>query len=358
MLHNNITQLEGLMKISGIQYLRAIAAIAVVIDHAVAMANFDKYFGQEAPFYDFWVSGSIGVNLFFIISGFIIVVSSYHSKTLIPRRTLTEYFSARAIRILPMMWLAIITYAALRLLGRGVFDLQPYLNAMFLLPFGEYDPNNMWTLRHEAIFYLCFGFCFLLSRHLWFAFALWIALPFVLALLDGTWHSGSIFAQTMSNVLSPVNILFGAGTMVGLFYQKYPERIEVISKTRAVILQHWWMLSILFMLVMLFSQGREVHSIGVLTSLPLLTAIVFFGSFDAKHINQQFYYLGNASFSIYLFHPHLESAALGTLSSLVPTMPIMLVVVIVSTFSIIVGCGIYSCVEKPLTKYIQNLLYK
>lgn len=63
-----------------------------------------------------------------------------------------------------MMWLAIGSYAALRFLGRGSFDLIPYINASLLLPFGNFEPNNIWTLRHEAMFYLVFGLSFLLSR--------------------------------------------------------------------------------------------------------------------------------------------------------------------------------------------------
>lgn len=343
------------MKIAGIQYLRAIAAIAVVFDHAAAMASFDKYFGEKAPFYDFWTGGGMGVNLFFVISGFIIVVSSFEPHTLAPRRRLGGFIVARAIRILPMMWLAIVSYAGLRMLGRGTFDVETYRNAMLLLPFGVYEPANMWTLRHEAIFYLVFGLAFLGWRRVWVLFALWLTLPFVLALVARPDpESVSWLEQSVANILSPVNILFGAGVLIGAFYRRFPDTIARLGRTPLVFGQHWWVLAILFALVMAFFRSNARDPVEVLATLPLFAAMVFLGCLPAPRVNRLVHYLGNASFSIYLFHPHFESALLGVMAKLTPGMPVMMVVVVVSVLATAIGCGIYSFVETPITRYLHG----
>lgn len=70
-------------EIEGIQYLRGIAACAVVIDHAAGMTALPKYFG-DAVWGGFLQRGYIGVDLFFMISGFIICIVSLERTMLSP----------------------------------------------------------------------------------------------------------------------------------------------------------------------------------------------------------------------------------------------------------------------------------
>ncbi len=59
-------------ELAGIQYIRAAAALMVVLDHTSAMMAEPKYFGHH-PFGRLLESGAVGVDLFFCLSGFIIV---------------------------------------------------------------------------------------------------------------------------------------------------------------------------------------------------------------------------------------------------------------------------------------------
>ncbi len=113
--HNNI---------EWIQYLRGLAALAVVLDHTAAMASFDKYFGQEV-LDGFLYKGAIGVDLFFVISGFIISIVSL-KPDLKPSTTLSDFFQKRFLRIVPLMWVAVIAYAMLRLVGRSADQFDPW----------------------------------------------------------------------------------------------------------------------------------------------------------------------------------------------------------------------------------------
>lgn len=351
------------MKISAIQYLRAIAAIAVVFEHAAIMTSFEKYFDEKVIFYDFFTQGHYGVKLFFIISGFIIVVSAFEAKTLKPKKTFSSFIMARFLRIVPLMWIAIISYAILRNLGTGDFNLIPYLNAFFLFPIGDVNPNNIWTLRHEFIFYIIFGISFLLFKRMWFIFLLWISFPLILWFISFPFNSSiltlSNSQQLIGNIFSHVNLLFGSGVLVGVLYLINFEKFTNINLIKPTFLNSCWFLVFTFLTSLIFLMLlKDIYSItefdATLISIPIFTILVLFSSYTSTHINKLFFYLGNASYAIYLFHLHFVSALLLVLKKLTPNMPVFLVVILISLLSIIIECIIYSYLEKPLLKYLHK----
>ena len=99
----------GSPTLKSIQVLRAVAAIAVLTLHA---ANEKVSFlgGDPAPFKNF-VLGAAGVDLFFVISGFVMV---YSSESLFGRADgPLSFFLRRLARIAPLYWavtIAIILY--------------------------------------------------------------------------------------------------------------------------------------------------------------------------------------------------------------------------------------------------------
>src|SRR5215471_1422417 len=89
-----------------VQFLRAVAAMLVVVHHLQAMVNAN--YGTE------WSSrfGTFGVDVFFVISGFIMF---YTNRTM--RRGAREFISNRLLRIVPLYWLATFAMVALFLIG-------------------------------------------------------------------------------------------------------------------------------------------------------------------------------------------------------------------------------------------------
>lgn len=133
--------------ISGINGLRAIAAIAVLLSHAT---------GNWGIFELGW----IGVDLFFVISGFLI------TKILFENRGAQNYFSAfysrRALRILPIYFIVVVPLVVFHLFWNPAPAFVPlsylfYLQNSLALDYGWLQGlAHTWTLAIEEQFYLFF----------------------------------------------------------------------------------------------------------------------------------------------------------------------------------------------------------
>jgi peptidoglycan/LPS O-acetylase OafA/YrhL len=143
-----------------IQVLRAAAATAVVVGHFQGVTSpTPEYFVPYAK------AASAGVDLFFIISGFVMV---YASEPMFGRADgPLSFFARRAIRIIPLYWLATTGYV---LLAAAVpsflevpysarFVLSSYLFIPAARPDGAMNPvvGQGWTLNYEMLFYLIFA---------------------------------------------------------------------------------------------------------------------------------------------------------------------------------------------------------
>ncbi|MEA2116633.1 MAG: acyltransferase, partial [Thermodesulfobacteriota bacterium] len=101
-------------RIKNIQALRGVAVLLVVFFHMVTIEK--KYGGTNTLLSDYFQFGMFGVDLFFVISGFVMVTVS-RGKFQQPRQAATFLYH-RISRIYPMYWF----YSLLVL---AVFLLQP-----------------------------------------------------------------------------------------------------------------------------------------------------------------------------------------------------------------------------------------
>ncbi len=156
--------------LNSLQTLRAIAAWLVVLHHfAQIFFNF-----EEANWFVIFFAnyGVLGVDLFFIISGFVI----YHATA---RKTVTpgHFMLHRVARIVPAYWLFTLLTALLVYSFDGLIrltELEPWflLKSMFFLPaanpsgIGLYPLLTVgWTLNYEMVFYLVFCLSLFLPKH-------------------------------------------------------------------------------------------------------------------------------------------------------------------------------------------------
>jgi peptidoglycan/LPS O-acetylase OafA/YrhL len=125
-------------------------------EHYVAA---DAQFPSAAPFTWF---GWVGVEIFFVISGFVIANSASKSSA-------TEFLFSRALRLYPAVWVcSTLTFIVLLLFASGTASefILPYIRAMLLIPKGikgQWLDCIYWTLAAEMAFY-GLVFCALLTR--------------------------------------------------------------------------------------------------------------------------------------------------------------------------------------------------
>jgi exopolysaccharide production protein ExoZ len=144
----------------GVQCLRAVAALLVVVYHAV-----DQW-TTHMPGYsagDYWPNGSAGVDIFFVISGLVMTISVQRNAGR-PHPAWT-FSKDRVIRIMPLYWIIttlkiVAVLAAPALASRTTLDPLYVAGSYLLLPVrdatGVIRPVLPvgWTLTYEMLFYI------------------------------------------------------------------------------------------------------------------------------------------------------------------------------------------------------------
>ena len=172
-------------RLTEIDSLRGVAALSVLAFHFTYKYGELYGYADPLPFAASW--GYLGVNLFFVISGFVIFMTL--DRTRVPM----DFIVSRASRLYPSYWTALLlTFVVTHALGlpgkevsAGVLLLNvPMFQQLFSVPLVD---NVYWTLMVELLFY---GLAFALYLAGWLHRVLW-ALVFLLALRAGYWAAAA-----------------------------------------------------------------------------------------------------------------------------------------------------------------------
>ncbi len=342
--------------LAGIQYLRGICAVAVVCTHVASMAAYPKYFGQT------FLSGMLehgaqGVDIFFVISGFIITMVALKADDFSPRVARGDFLANRFSRIVPLMWVAVMTHAALRLRG-ATFSAAglPYLRAMSLVPFGSVEPTVIWTLRNELIFYAVFAIAWLGPKKFRPLLCLWIFAPIIIAAVRGGAAMEFSRSDPLTILFSSANLEFGAGMVVGLLWLRRRDPIVLAGI-------HPFLATALL--------AAATLALGAISPFPWLSVgntaqfavtaggLVYFSSRLATtddRLSRFGALMGDASFSIYLFHFHIATPVLTVWAHFAHHTPLYIVVTGTVVAAVAAGVLIHLIVEKPLIRAVRSLL--
>lgn len=187
------------MRLHALQYLRAVAALAVVYSHAVIQVeDYGQYLGE---------AGSFGVDIFFVISGFIMI---YIAK---PDDSPVNFMKNRIRRVVPLYWfftflMAAILIAIPSVFKATVFDLKALVLSLAFIPHWSLAQPNVawpivapgWSLNFEMYFYLIFAISLYFAQRyrVWFITAV-ITTVFLIAtaLHDGESAMAQFFSKSM-----------------------------------------------------------------------------------------------------------------------------------------------------------------
>ena len=219
------------MRLEQITFTRFLAAIGIVLFH----------FGTQTAPFNFqptaflFTEGNIGVSYFFILSGFIMVIS-YSGKGTIP---LVDYYRKRVARIYPLYLLAILLFFAYFIFVHGIIDYTAMgLNILLLQSWSPKYALSFngpgWSLAVETLFYLLFPLLFntiyskaTLKRLVLPILAIWAVTQavFVAGLYAPFYQHAAI--KTMLSYFPLMHVSqFLMGNLAGLFFVKYQQELR------------------------------------------------------------------------------------------------------------------------------------
>lgn len=216
-------------RVVSIQLMRALACLLVLYVH---LSGFN-------PITENTLSGSIGVDIFFIISGFIISASVEKLPT---ERPVHSFFVNRFSRVAPYYYLLTLLYAIGAYISwRDTPTLHDVLTSALFISQGH-DPIHPvgWTLNHEIFFYLFVGLALLVSRDMKRISAL-----FLVVLI------GVQFIPSPSPFLKEIGASINLEFFFGMLIYQLRERLVPLFRNPA------WAASALILLLVVISLAVE-----------------------------------------------------------------------------------------------------
>lgn len=345
-------------KIQNIQALRGVAVLSVVCYHLLTIEQ--KYGGAQTILPPVLQFGMFGVDLFFVISGFVMVTVTRGKFT--DAQESWRFLYRRVARIYPTYWV----YSLVVL---GVFLFQPtWVNsaqnnevdilASFLLWPAPTLPLVMvgWTLIHEIYFYLIFFVItlFVAERYLVVALVLWGGV------LTGCQLLVASTTPLLNLLCHPLTLEFIGGCILARIYFN---STRMVRPRHALVLAGLCFVAAVAGLFLFQNITGTPEPAGwyrlLLFGLP---ALVIVGCFlwaerAGRVLHVSLIRVGDASYSIYLSHILTLSAA-GRLWSLVASdrmvdnvfmLPLLIILVLV------VGFVSYKLIEKPLLRVSRKV---
>ncbi len=295
-------------KLDSVQILRALAASVVVAGHVIAAtAHFCADQGCHSQRWP--IATGAGVDLFFVISGFIMVIAS--GRMFGARTGTRDFVIRRLIRIIPLYWAVTTLSLLLTLIGgrRDLPELSAVAASYFFIPYdttGRSDGFAFpivdlgWTLNYEMLFYALFAACIGQGRRR--------CIVLVTAALGSTIAIG--WALQPSQVAlrfwtQPISLEFVAGMWIADLYLggklRLPSLVRVVFAVAAVIFLAANPISDLHAPTTPNGLARA-FGWGAPTALLLVSAIA--GPLPWHGwLERCFVLIGDASYSLYLTHP-------------------------------------------------------
>lgn len=364
-IYFSIVKTNHSSKVESIQMLRAIAITLVVINH---ISNyFARNFGFKPYFLSWGQCGECGVDLFFVISGFVIMYISIINKREISP---VSFVLHRVGRIYPLYWIVSLIYLPLflvvpSLLNRGSDGvLAVSLWKSFLLIPSNLAPliGQGWTLVYEMYFYIIFTLMLLNPKRIILMLSGWATALGISACFLGGRH------------------IFFTNDVVSGYISPY---LHLITD-----MQSFEFIGGCFVAVIVFSKFRFSQNLGFY-SLIIGIAILLINFYKLNYYNRVFVYgipfilivyglvslekngklivpnflkvIGDSSYSVYLVHLLVLSAVFKLLHKVAPFAYKSTLLSLIISFSclflcLVIGKYLYQYVERPILGSSRNII--
>ena len=296
-----------LNRLEPIQHLRGIAALLVVFVHfPTPLARF---------------CGSIGVDIFFFISGFIIFISidksGYYSKPF-------TFLKKRLLRIIPLYYLVTTIFILLNVTLNSFhaerevniptdFSAGTIVKSFLFVPIAAdgyyHDPVVFlgWSLNFELLFYIITFICLIIFKKKFFG----PLLILLLGLGSTSYIFGGFKNVYLDFVTSPFLIYFAIGLLLGKYHETLRQKISSFVEPLLFVVLY------VFFIVMIAkdtgyvyeSMPREMVIYNnkvipriIIWGIPSFLLLVAYLSLASKYQirNKLLIKMGDRSYSIYL----------------------------------------------------------
>jgi exopolysaccharide production protein ExoZ len=339
----------------GIQILRGIAATLVVSHHSL-----EESLALSTKVAPEWLIafGACGVDIFFVISGFIIYSVTYGRDPRNPEPA-PSFLLKRVIRIFPLYWICL--FATLALWSSGHFyrslQLDPKVlgSSFFLLPSGKLILIVAWTLVYEMYFY------YLFSITLYVRNARISVLATTGLIAAGLVLSNLLPPGDLKHFLSnPIALEFCFGLILAYFIHA--------RALDGIWLRYLWLPGLILMVAAaVFVKNTFGSTAGPGTNIRYLAwglpALLVTVSFVKMRIGKSILKrilgpIGDASYSIYLTHPMMMIlfAFLIKYHVLKPIAYPVILPLLVIVISVALGLLVHYSIERPVLAWLRGRL--
>jgi exopolysaccharide production protein ExoZ len=326
-----------------IQALRAVAALLVVLLHA--FETWGERVDPAAPGVN-WENGASGVDIFFIISGFVMVISS--------RRLVDQagawliFLRHRVVRIVPLYWLLTTTKILAVVVLAGVvlrtgLDFNFVAGSYLFLPVtdsaGHFRPVLPvgWTLTFEFLFYLLFAAALAIRVDVLRVIIPGLGLIAIAALArTQAWPAWTILFDTIV-VEFVFGVMLAKWTLRGFRLQPAIAGVFILFGFGLILI------------VPMISENARVLTWGI-PAFVIVAGAVSLERFVAPVLPRWLLTLGDASYSIYLSHGFVLPA-FGILVSTIVSRGFWaegLTIILCLLVSSIAGWIVFILIESPM----------
>lgn len=305
---------NSVIHLKGLNGIRAIAAISVLISHVSLELN---GFGLNALFTD--VNGSAkgilmasyGVTIFFALSGFLITFLLLKEKEKFKKIDFKKFYIRRFLRIWPLYYLYIILGLIIYFLFAIKTDISSVsLYILFLgniaiisnmmLPF----MGHLWSVAVEEQFYLFWPWLIkqknilLYKILLFFIFSFWIIKVLIYFFFKDNNSLSIVFEFMTSSRFHTMAI----GGLAGLFYYNNHSIIQIFT-SKTVQYFSWLIIFLSFLNIFQISSSFVDHEIIALVTVCIILGQItrrnYLIDLDTKFLD----FTGKISFGLYVYHP-------------------------------------------------------